>query len=83
MPSSALIDRLHAEIVVTCEYGGCGVVFTATEQTSEPVELWSVRAATEAEIQGWAVAPPGRLLCPVHGRLAVSPTPTARPLQQL
>jgi len=67
MPSAALREKLHTEIVVGCEAGGCHNVFVSSESPREPIESWSMRAATEAEGLGWSVSSAGSVLCPNHG----------------
>ena len=66
MPSPALVEKLHTEIVVGCEAGGCHEVFVSAESPTEPVEQWSVRAAIEAESLGWYASLAGLVLCPRH-----------------
>ena len=72
MPNSALIEKLHTEVVVGCEADGCHEVFVSAESPREPIESWSVRAATEAESLGWSVSLAGLVLCPKHGSQAQS-----------
>ena len=67
MPHHALIEKLHAEIVVQCQVGTCGDVFVPTEPPQEPVELWAIRAATEAETLGWSISTRSFVTCPKHG----------------
>ena len=67
MPNSALVEKLHTEIAVSCETTGCHEVFISGELPSEPVELWSARSAVGAERLGWSVSSAGMVLCPKHG----------------
>ena len=66
MPNATLVDKLYAEIAIGCEVHGCGAVFSAQEAASDPVELWAVRAAAEAESRGWRVTRMNSVVCPLH-----------------
>jgi hypothetical protein len=64
MANPMLIEKFHSEIIVGCEAGSCHTAFVPTEPPCEPVEQWALRAAGEAEQQGWSTSPDARVLCP-------------------
>lgn len=66
MAQPALIDRLYAEVMVTCEAELCNATFVSAQPALDPMETWSEQAATEAEAEGWTISSGGLVLCPLH-----------------
>ena len=64
MPSAILIEKLYAEIVLGCEEVNCDGVFVSSQLARQPVAAWAIRAAEEAESQGWSASETGKALCP-------------------
>ena len=81
MPSTVLVEKIYGEVIIRCQHPGCREVFLASvdgcESKTEPIDAWAIRAATEAEIQGWTSGLPEQVFCPEHrvdGEIASNPS---------
>ena len=76
MPDPALINEFFLFLQATCRSIGCYNEFDPSEPlgTVEDIESWSLRAALEAEAQGWIASNTGEIFCPEH-----VPNPSFKP----
>jgi hypothetical protein len=62
--NNLLQEMLYCGMLLTCETYGCREFFEFDEVASDPMEEWSVRAASMAESCGWTIGHTGLVKCP-------------------
>lgn len=72
--NNLLQEMLYCEMLLICETYGCREFFEFDEVASEPMEEWSIRAASMAERCGWTIGHTGLVKCPKCASTALKNT---------